>query len=77
MMSYATEFLEGYIKPFNIKEFTHRDILLHTTTNCPHKVLQRLKKILSDNGLILTESKIDNKGTKKYTIEEYQDEKSR
>ena len=44
-MSYATDFIEGYLKPFNIQEFTHRDILIHTTTNCSYGVLVDLKML--------------------------------
>lgn len=71
-MSYANEFLEGYLKPFNIKEFTHRDILLHTTTNCSYTVLQDLKMLLKKANKILTEKEkcINKKRYKVYKIED-------
>lgn len=71
-MSYATEFIENYIKPFNIKEFTHRDILLHTTTNCSYSVLQDIKMIFKKDNLYLTETErcINKKRQKVYRIEE-------
>ena len=71
-MSYATDFLEGYLKPFNITEFTHRDILLYTTTNCSYSVLQDLKMLLYKANKILTESEkcINKKRYKVYKIEE-------
>ena len=72
-MSYATAFIDGYIKPFNIKEFTHRDILTYTTTNCPHKVLQHIKEIFKKEKKYLEEEKIDNKGTKKYIIKDIEE----
>lgn len=69
-MGYAENFYFDYLKPFNIKEFTHRDILIHTTTNCPHKVLQSLRKLLYSLNYRLEEETINNKGVKKYTIVE-------
>lgn len=71
-MSYATDFLEGYLKPFNITEFTHRDILLYTTTNCSYSVLQDLKMLLYKANKILTESEkcINKKRYKVYKIED-------
>lgn len=71
-MSYATDFLEGYIKPFNITEFTHRDILMHITTNCSYGVLRELKRHLFkiDKILIEFESKNNNKKYKIYKIED-------
>ena len=71
-MSYATDFIEGYLKPFNIKEFTHRDILIHTTTNCSYGVLQDLKTQLKKVDKILTESErcINKKRYKVYKIED-------
>lgn len=71
-MSYATDFIEGYIKPFNIKEFTHRDILIHTTTNCSYSVLQDIKMILKQVDKYLTESEKcrNKKRYKVYKIEE-------
>ena len=71
-MSYATDFLNGYIKPFNITEFTHRDILLHTTTNCSYSVLQDIKMLLFKMNKILTESEkcINKKRFKVYRIED-------
>lgn len=71
-MSYATDFIEGYLKPFNIKEFTHRDILMHTTTNCSYSVLQDIKMILKQVNKYLTESEkcINKKRYKVYKIEE-------
>ena len=69
-MGYAEEFYFGYLKPLSIKEFTHRDILAHTATNCPHKVLQALRNLLFKLNFSLTEEKIDSHGTKKYTIVE-------
>lgn len=71
-MSYATDFLEGYLKPFNITEFTHRDILIHTTTNCSYGVLVDLKRLLKTANKILTESErcINKKRYKVYRIED-------
>ena len=71
-MSYATDFIEGYIKPFNITEFTHRDILIHTTTNCSYSVLQDVKMLLKkvDKYLTETERCINKKRYKVYKIEE-------
>lgn len=71
-MSYATDFYEGYIKPFNITEFTHRDILIHTTTNCSYTVLQDLKDILFKENKTLTESErcVNKKRFKVYKIED-------
>ena len=71
-MSYATDFINGYLKPFNIKEFTHRDILKNTNTNCSYGVLRELKKHLFaiDKILIETEKTNNNKRFKVYTIED-------
>lgn len=72
-MGYAEIFYFDYLKPLNIKEFTHRDILMHTTTNCPHKVLQSLKRLLNSLNYRLEEEKISNNGTKKYTIKDIEE----
>ena len=71
-MGYASDFLEGYLIPFNVKEFTHRDILLHTGTNCSYTVLQDLKMLLYKANKILTESEkcINKKRYKVYKIED-------
>ena len=71
-MSYATDFYNGYIKPYNITEFTHRDILIYTSTNCSYSVLQDLKALLLDLNKIVTESEqcINKKRFKVYKIED-------
>lgn len=38
------EEMRNYIDKLNIKEFTHRDIIEVTNTNCPYTVLKCLKK---------------------------------
>lgn len=75
-LTYAQEFFD-YIKTQNLKEFTHRDILLVTNTNCSYSVLADLKKMLFKLGLILKETKEERTNNrnqkrifKKYTIEE-------
>lgn len=71
-MSYATDFLDNYINRYNVTEFTHRDILLNTTTNCSYGVLQDIKLILNKFNKKLTESErcINKKRFKVYKIEE-------
>ena len=69
-MSYATDFIR-YLKAFNINNFTHRDILIQTTANCPYSVLPDIKIILSKEGKQLREEEeIKNKKRyKRYFIE--------
>lgn len=68
-MSYATDFL-GHLKALNLIEFTLSDILDHTKTNYPASVLIDIKRILKSENKYLSEEKINNKGRKKFTIEE-------
>ena len=75
-LTYAQEFFD-YLKNKNLREFTHRDILLVTGTNCSYSVLVDLKEMLFKLGLILRETKEERTNQrnqkrifKKYTIEE-------
>lgn len=75
-LTYAQEFFD-YLKAQNLREFTHRDILLVTGTNCSYSVLVDLKEMLYKLGLILKETKEERTNQrnqkrifKKYTIEE-------
>lgn len=69
-MTYAIEFYENFIKPRNIKSFTHRDILLNTDTNCPYSLLKHtLMPFLESLGYTIRverESRINSKGQTKY-----------
>lgn len=76
MITYAQEFYD-YLKEKKLREFTHRDILLVTGTNCSYSVLVDLKEMLYKLGLILKETKEERTNQrnqkrifKKYTIEE-------
>lgn len=51
-MSYAQDFYE-YLKNHKLNVFTHRDILLNTTTNCSYSVLADLRMLLYKEGLTL------------------------
>lgn len=75
-LTYAQEFFD-YLKNKNLREFTHRDILLVTGTNCSYSVLVDLKEMFLKLGLILRETKEERTNRrnqkrifKKYTIEE-------
>ena len=69
-MSYATDFL-NYLKAFNINNFTHRNILVQTTTNCPYSVLSDIRIMLKrENKKLRVEEEIKNKQRyKRYFIE--------
>ena len=69
-MTYATEFYNDYIKRYNVKSFTHRDISQVTDTNCPYGVLKHtLLPLLESLGYTIRverESRINSKGQTKY-----------
>lgn len=67
-MGYAQEFFNNYIQPKGLCSFTHRDLLIHTDTNCSYTVLQELKPLLKLKGLTIREEKeerINSKNQKK------------
>ena len=69
IMTYAEEFFNNYLKPKGIKTFTHRDMLIHTDTNCTYSVLRCLKAYLGTIELSVREEKeerINSKNQKKY-----------
>ena len=69
-MTYATEFYEGYIKRYNIKSFTHKDIQNETDANCPYGVLNHtLIPLLTSLGYTIRverESRTNSKGKTKF-----------
>ena len=69
-MSYATDFLK-HLRALGLTNFTHRDILINTTTNCPYSVLCDIKLILSRENKHLTEKEeiTNKKRYKRYFIE--------
>lgn len=76
MSTYAEEFFNNYIQPKGIKNFTHRDLLMHTDTNCTYSVLRSLKNLLKLKGFTIREveeerinSKNQLKRYKRYYIE--------
>jgi len=65
-MSYATMFIE-YLRQTQKTDFTHRDILLETGTNCPYSVLVDVKELLYKLGYKLTEKMVNsNTGKRPY-----------
>ncbi len=76
MSSYAEEFFNKYIETNKITNFTHRDLLKFTDTNCSYSVLRYLKAFLFSKGLQIREekeerinSKNEIKRYKRYYIE--------
>ena len=67
-MSYATDFID-HLTALGLKQFTHRDILIHTNTNCSYSVLSDLKMKLYQLGKELREEKAKT-GVKTYYIED-------
>lgn len=62
-MSYAQDFYE-YLKNHKLNVFTHRDILLHTNTNCSYSVLVDLRVLLFKIGLELKEEEVETINSK-------------
>lgn len=69
-MSYATEFIK-YLDALGLKNFTHRDILIQTATNCPYSVLPDIKILLKREGKQLKKKEEikNNRRYKRYYIE--------
>jgi len=69
-MTYATEFYNDYIKRYNVKSFTHKDIIKETDANCPYGVLKHtLIPLLESLGYTIRvekESRTNSKGKIKF-----------
>lgn len=63
-MNYV-EIMKRIIEDYGKKEFTHKEIINWTNTNCPHSVLRQLKNYYEIE--YTTETK-NNKRFRKYTI---------
>lgn len=63
-MNYV-EIMKRIIEDYGRKEFTHRDIIKWTNTNCPHGVLRELKRYYE---IDYTTEKNNHKRYRKYTI---------
>ena len=63
-MNYV-EIMKRIIEDYGRKEFTHKEIINWTNTNCPHAVLRQLKKYYEIDYIIETKN---NKRFRKYTI---------
>ena len=59
------EIMKKIIEDCGKKEFTHKEIINWTNTNCPHDVLRQLKKYYEIDYIVETKN---NKRFRKYTI---------
>lgn len=54
-----------FIEEQELKQFTHRDIIKITNTNCPHGVLRQLKNYYE---MEIEEEKVNGVRFRKYTV---------
>lgn len=57
--------MRSYIEDYDMKVFTHRDIIKLTNTNCPHGVLRQLKNYYE---MEIAEEKVNGVRFRRYTI---------
>ena len=69
-MNYV-QIMKRIIEDYGKKEFTHKEIINWTNTNCPHGVLRQLKKYYEIDYTVETKN---NKRYRKYTILKRKDE---